>query len=105
MEGKRGREWRGMALSEGRLETRPRKREAVRSVRAPAVTFAGKWSVNQENKAGDMTLGSASVRHEDVSAISQRMSSSLRNFRGCQRFALQLPLMTCTPLSHAPLLV
>lgn len=46
-----------MALPEGRLETRPQKREAMRSARGPAVIFAGKWSVNQENKARDRRLG------------------------------------------------
>lgn len=45
-----------MALPEGRLETRPQKREAMRSARGTAVIFAGKWSVNQ-NKARDRRLG------------------------------------------------
>lgn len=45
-----------MALSEGRLETRPQKREPLRSVRGPAVIFPGKWSINQENKARDIRL-------------------------------------------------
>lgn len=70
--------------AEGRLETRPRRRETVGPVRWTAAIFARKWNVKQENEAGDMGLpdcgglvlkpGLRALSHEDVQTVSHRGS-------------------------------